>query len=89
MRAFRLLVTLAAVATSALGQNLTPTVGPTSSGTQSAASIPDFSGVWSHPFLTGFEPPQSGETHPLRHAALNVRFQQDRTFAPTVVIGRF
>jgi hypothetical protein len=25
-----------------------------------AAPIPDFSGVWSHPFLTGFEPPASG-----------------------------
>ncbi len=50
MKAFRLLVTLVAVvATSALGQTL-----------KSAASIPDFSGVWSHPFLTGFEPPQSG-----------------------------
>ena len=24
------------------------------------ARIPDFSGVWSHPFLTGFEPPASG-----------------------------
>src|SRR5712675_468885 len=61
MRAFRLLVTLvAAVAASAVGQNLTPTVGPASGATQSAASIPDFSGVWSHPFLTGFEPPQSG-----------------------------
>ena len=24
------------------------------------AAIPDFSGVWSHPFLTGFEPPASG-----------------------------
>src|ERR1051326_1687158 len=23
-------------------------------------TIPDFSGVWSHPFLTGFEPPASG-----------------------------
>src|SRR6266702_269792 len=61
MRAFHLLVALAAaVATSALGQNLTPSVGPTIGGAQSAASIPDFSGVWSHPFLTGFEPPQSG-----------------------------
>src|ERR1700704_4112853 len=28
--------------------------------TPSAASIPDFSGVWSHPYLTGFEPPASG-----------------------------
>jgi len=27
---------------------------------QTAAPIPDFSGVWSHPFLTGFEPPASG-----------------------------
>ncbi|HEX3486467.1 MAG TPA: hypothetical protein VHT51_15495 [Micropepsaceae bacterium] len=24
------------------------------------APIPDFSGIWSHPFLTGFEPPASG-----------------------------
>jgi hypothetical protein len=30
-----------------------------------------------------------GETQPLRHAALNVRFQQDRTFAPSAAIGRF
>src|SRR5258706_7736961 len=61
MRAFRLLVTLvAAVATSASGQTVTPTVVAASGATQGAASIPDFSGVWSHPFLTGFEPPQSG-----------------------------
>ena len=26
----------------------------------SASPIPDFSGIWSHPFLTGMEPPQSG-----------------------------
>ena len=25
-----------------------------------AAPIPQFGGVWSHPFLTGFEPPASG-----------------------------
>jgi hypothetical protein len=25
-----------------------------------AAAIPDFSGIWAHPFLTGFEPPASG-----------------------------
>ncbi|HEY4265995.1 MAG TPA: hypothetical protein VGM72_11805 [Micropepsaceae bacterium] len=29
-------------------------------GANSAKAIPDFSGVWSHPFLTGFEPPASG-----------------------------
>src|SRR3981189_1918037 len=44
-----LLVTLAAVVTPALGQ-----------GTQGAASIPDFSGLWWHPSLPGFEPPASG-----------------------------
>src|SRR6185436_11509775 len=27
---------------------------------RNAAPIPDFSGIWSHPFLTGFEPPASG-----------------------------
>jgi len=31
-----------------------------SSGQQRAAAIPDFSGLWAHPFLTGFEPPASG-----------------------------
>ncbi|HXJ00689.1 MAG TPA: hypothetical protein VNH44_05660 [Micropepsaceae bacterium] len=29
-------------------------------GADNPAKIPDFSGVWSHPFLTGFEPPASG-----------------------------
>jgi hypothetical protein len=27
---------------------------------ESAAAIPDFSGTWAHPYLTGFEPPASG-----------------------------
>jgi hypothetical protein len=30
-----------------------------------------------------------GETRPLRHAALNVGFEQDRTFALTALMGRF
>jgi hypothetical protein len=29
-------------------------------GADQTAAVPDFSGVWSHPFLTGFEPPASG-----------------------------
>jgi len=54
-----LLVTLAAAtATSALGQAAPSAAGATQS-TQSAA-IPDFSGIWAHPYLTGFEPPTSG-----------------------------
>jgi hypothetical protein len=38
----------------------TAAVGPGNSATQNGASIPDFSGIWAHPFLTGFEPPRSG-----------------------------
>jgi len=33
---------------------------PAGSATQGAAAIPDLSGIWAHPFLTGFEPPASG-----------------------------
>jgi hypothetical protein len=57
---FLLSVTLAAAAAApALGQDVTPAVGPAIGGTQDAASIPDFSGIWGHPSL-GFEPPLSG-----------------------------
>jgi hypothetical protein len=56
-----LLVILAAAAvTPAWGQDVTPAVGPAGSVMQSAASIPDLSGIWAHPYLTGFEPPVSG-----------------------------
>jgi hypothetical protein len=59
-RDFLVLVTLAAAAaTPALGQ--APTAVPSaSSAAQGAASIPDFSGIWSHPSFPGFEPPASG-----------------------------
>jgi hypothetical protein len=59
-RDFLLLATLAAASVTAFGQAVTPAVGPTGSGAQSAASIPDFSGIWSHPYWPGFEPPASG-----------------------------
>src|SRR6266853_684859 len=55
-----LLVTLAAAATPATGQTVAPAAGAASSGTHGAASIPDFSGIWRHPSLPGFEPPASG-----------------------------
>jgi hypothetical protein len=51
---------LAAAATPALEQAVAPTVGPASSGTQGAASIPDFSGIWVRPFGFDFEQPLSG-----------------------------
>jgi hypothetical protein len=47
----------AVIATPALGQ--APATAP-STMPKPAASIPDFSGVWAHPFLTGYEPPASG-----------------------------
>jgi hypothetical protein len=59
-RDFLLMVTLAGLAaTPAWGQSVAPSIGPAGRGTQSAASIPDFSGIWTHPSL-GFESPVSG-----------------------------
>jgi hypothetical protein len=58
---FVLVVTLAATAaTAASGQDAARAVGPAGSGAQGARSIPDFSGIWSHPSFPGFEPPPSG-----------------------------
>jgi hypothetical protein len=58
-RDFLLLVIVAAAATTALGQTAAPAAGPAGSATQSTA-VPDFSGIWAHPYLTGFEPPAAG-----------------------------
>src|SRR6266481_3236586 len=56
-----LLVTLAVAAASpASGQTVAPAVAATSSVEHGAAVIPDFSGIWRHPSLPGFEPPASG-----------------------------
>jgi hypothetical protein len=58
-RDFLVSVALAAVAaTAAAGQTVAPAVR--TSVTPGAAAIPDFSGIWAHPYLTGFEPPASG-----------------------------
>ena len=45
-------------ATTALGQTVATDTPPAGKIAQTA--IPDFSGIWAHPFLTGFEPPASG-----------------------------
>jgi hypothetical protein len=59
-RDFLLMMTLAATAaTPASGQPPAPTAGPARSGTQTGA-LPDFSGIWSHLSLPGFEPPPAG-----------------------------
>jgi hypothetical protein len=49
---------VAAAAMPAWGQTVAPGAGPADGG----ASIPDFSGVWWHPSLPGFEPLASGPT---------------------------
>ena len=55
-----LLVTLAAAATPASGQQVAPAAAPANIGAQSAASVPDFSGVWRHGNLPWLVPPASG-----------------------------
>ena len=64
---FLLWVTLAAAtATPAFTQTIAPAVEPAALGTP---SIPDFSGIWGHPYLTGgFEQPLSGPG-PVRNRA--------------------
>jgi hypothetical protein len=59
-RDFLLLVMLAAtVITPATAQNVPIAVSAASGTAQGAASIPDFSGIWTKPYL-GIEPPLSG-----------------------------
>jgi hypothetical protein len=58
-RGFILWATLAAV-TPASAQTAAPPPAPAAGAAQGAAAIPEFSGKWAHPFLTGFEPPRSG-----------------------------
>ena len=58
---FRLLVAIvSAISTPVWAQAILPAAQPAGSDTRSAMSIPDFSGIWAHPYLTGFEPPASG-----------------------------
>jgi hypothetical protein len=54
------LVILAITAAPTFAQNVPITVGPDNGTTQPAASIPDFSGFWGHPYWPGFEQPLSG-----------------------------
>ena len=52
-----------AAMTLATAQPVAPTVGrPDHGGTQGTESVPDFSGIWLHPSLPGFEPLSSGPT---------------------------
>jgi hypothetical protein len=60
-RDFHLLLTLAAAAAMpAWGQTVTPAAGPAKGGAQSAASVPDLSGIWAHFSWPDAELPLSG-----------------------------
>jgi hypothetical protein len=60
-RYFFSFVTLAAAAaTPALGQTAPSAAPSTGEAAQSATPIPDFSGIWAHPYFPGFERPASG-----------------------------
>ena len=54
------LVALAAAVVPASAQQVVPTAAPASIGAKSAASMPDFSGIWRHGNLPWFIPPASG-----------------------------
>src|SRR5579862_6076652 len=43
-----------------VGAAAVASAGSSTGGTAGAPAIPDFSGIWSHPYLTGFEIPFSG-----------------------------
>jgi hypothetical protein len=76
------LVTLAAaVATPASGQTVAPAVRP-DSGTQSGATIPDFSGIWGHPYIPGPEPPLSGPGPVVNKSRVRQLFGPDGPLAP-------
>jgi hypothetical protein len=88
-RDFLVLLTVsAAAATSALGQTVAPPGAPAGSGTQSAASIPNFSGVWSHPYWPGFEPPASGPG-PLTNRSRLARGPQRGAGNPDQLVGDY
>jgi hypothetical protein len=70
-RKFLLLVTLAATALPAWGQGLVPSADPSGTTTQSATSIPDFSGVWHRWLRPGLGPPPSGAGPVTNRSRLN------------------
>src|SRR6266478_10090221 len=59
---FLLVMMLTAAAAPAFGQAAVPTVGSAGNGKEIAASVPDFSGMWVHGSIPGFEPLASGPT---------------------------
>src|SRR5438309_6338783 len=61
-RDFLLVMILTAVAAPVFGQVVVPTGGSMGNSKEIATSIPDFSGMWVHGSIPGFEPLASGPT---------------------------
>src|SRR5258706_12288512 len=59
LRHFFVGILAAAASPFAFGQEAAPRPHA-DSRMQNGASIPDFSGIWAHPYFPGFEPPASG-----------------------------
>src|ERR1700733_1107788 len=57
---FLLVVALAAAAATPTWGQAPPAAAPPAGATRNAASTPDFSGFWAHPYFPGVEPPASG-----------------------------
>jgi hypothetical protein len=70
-RDFLLLVALASTAAPAWGQTAALSAAPAGAATQSASSIPDFSGVWHRWLRPGFGPPASGPGPVTNRARVN------------------
>jgi hypothetical protein len=74
------LVILATAAIVVGGQTVVPVIG--SANAQTAASIPDFSGIWGHPYFPGFEPPVSGPGPIVNKSRRRQVFGTDGPLAP-------
>ena len=84
-RAFLLAVMLAAPAvTPAIGQAERKADPPSVGATGSTAPVPDFSGMWVHPYFPGIEPPASGPG-----PVLNRRRRPDGGNDPRLMIGDY
>jgi hypothetical protein len=91
-RDFLLVMTLVVAAmTPASAQTVAPTVGrPAHGGTQGTESVPDFSGIWLHPSLPGFEPLSSGPTSLVnrsrRRAVLHLSYSYAAPCGPALLV---
>lgn len=78
---FSVMTLATAVATPAVGQTAVPMVTASSSA-QSNALIPDFSGIWGHPYLPGFEPPLLGPGPVVNKSRIGQVFAADCPLPP-------